>query len=167
MSNKVKYKARFLDEWLENSDFKDWIQRRQKDPTCPFCKYYHKTFSVAGQGVKQLYSHMNSDKHKKRSPVDVTTKSQNKQKQMTVNFIPVDKLGDASESTSTSSVLKMNTLKQSSINTVLQKENVTRAEIMWALEILINNYSYRSCVGKDQVSTLCFQIVLLPRNFNW
>ena len=97
---------------------------------------------------------MNSDKHKKRSPVDVTDKSQNKQKQMTVNFIPVDKLGDASESTSTSSVSKMNTLKQSSINTVLQKENFTRAEIMWALEILMNNYSYRSCVGKDQLFTM-------------
>ena len=49
---------------------------------------------------------------------------------MAVNFIPVGKLGDASESTSTSSVSKMNTLEQSSINTVLQKENVTRAEIM-------------------------------------
>ena len=111
MSNKVKYKARFLDEWLENSDFKDWIQKRQKGPTCPFCKYCHKTFSVAGQGVKQLYSHMNNYRHKKRSPVDVTDKSQNKQKQMTVNFIPVDKLGDASESTSTTSVSRMNTLK--------------------------------------------------------
>ena len=39
MSNKVKYKAKFLDEWLENSDFKDWIQKRQKDTTCAFCKY--------------------------------------------------------------------------------------------------------------------------------
>ena len=77
---------------------------------------------------------------------------------MTVNFIPVDKLGDASESTSTSSVSKMNTLKQSSINTVLQQENVTRAEIMWALEILMNNYSYL---------LLCFQIVLLRGYFNW
>ena len=73
---------------------------------------------------------MNSDKHKKQSPVDVTDKFQNKQKLMAVNFIPVDKLGDASESTSTSSVSKMNTLKQSSINTVLQKENFTGAEIM-------------------------------------
>ena len=72
---------------------------------------------------------------------------------MTVNFIPVDKLGDASESTSTSSVLKMNTLRQSSINTVLQKENVIRAEIMWALEILMNNYSNRSCFGKGQLFT--------------
>ena len=54
MSNKVKYKAKFLDEWLENSDFKDWIQRHQKDPTCAFCKYCHKTFSVAGQGVKVI-----------------------------------------------------------------------------------------------------------------
>ena len=99
---------------------------------------------------------MNSDKHKKRSPADVNDKSENKQKQMTVNFIPVDKLGDASESTSTSSVSKMNTLKQSSINTVLQKENVTRAEIIWALEILMNNFSYRSCVGKDQLFTFMF-----------
>ena len=46
---------------------------------------------------------------------------------MTVNFIPADKLRDASESTSKSSVSKMNTLKQSSIITVSQKENVTRA----------------------------------------
>ena len=153
MSNKVKYKARFLDEWLENSDFKDWIWRHQKDPTCAFCKYCHKTFSVAGQGVKQLYSQMNSDKYKERPPVDETDKSQNKQKQMTVNFIPVDKLGDVSESTSTSSLSKMNTLKQSSINTVLQRENVTRAEVIWVLEILMNNYSYRSCVGKDQLFT--------------
>ena len=29
MSNKVKYNAKFLNEWLENSDFKDWIQRHQ------------------------------------------------------------------------------------------------------------------------------------------
>ena len=78
MSNKVKYKAKLLDEWLKDSDFKDWIQRHQKDPTCAFCKYCHKTFSVAGQGVKQLYSNMNSDKHKKQSPVDVIDKSQNK-----------------------------------------------------------------------------------------
>ena len=110
---------------------------------------------------------MNSDKHKKRSPVDVTDKSQNKQKQMTVNFISVDKLGDASESTSTSSLSKMNTLKQSSINTVLQKENVTRAEIMWALEILMNNYSIDHVLGRTSYLLLYFQIVLLPRNFNW
>ena len=62
---------------------------------------------------------MNSDKHKKRSPVDVSDKYQNKLKKITVYFIPVDKLGDVSESASTSSVSKMNILKQSSINTIL------------------------------------------------
>ena len=72
---------------------------------------------------------MNSDKHKKRSPVDVTDKCQNKQKQMTVNFIPADKLGDASESTSTSSVSKMNILKQSSIDTVLQKKMLQKLKL--------------------------------------
>ena len=61
----------------------------------------------------------------------------------------------------------MNVLKQPSINTVLQKENVTRAEIMWAVEILMNNLSYRSCVGKDQLFTSMFPEALLPRNFNW
>ena len=53
-----------------------------------------------------------------------------------------------------------------SIGTVLQKENVTRAEIVWVLEILLNNYSYRSCIRNEQLF-VCFQIVLLPRNFNW
>ena len=41
------------------------MQRHQKHPTCAFGKYCHKTFSVTGQGVKQLYSYiMNSDKQK-------------------------------------------------------------------------------------------------------
>ena len=84
---------------------------------------------------------------------------------MAVNFIPVGKLGDASESTSTSSVSKMNTLKQSSINTVIQKENVTTAEIMWALEILMNNYSYRSGVGKDQLFTSMFPDSSIAQKF--
>ena len=80
MSNKVKYKARFLDEWLESSD-KDWIERHHKDPACAFGNDCHKTFSVAG--VKYLYSHVNSDEHKRQSPIDVTqNKSQDKQKQM-------------------------------------------------------------------------------------
>ena len=39
MSNKVKYKAKFLDEWLENYDFKDWIQKHRKAPTCAFCNF--------------------------------------------------------------------------------------------------------------------------------
>ena len=46
MSNKVKYKAKFLDEWLENSDFKDWIQRHQKDPTCAFVNIVIKPFQL-------------------------------------------------------------------------------------------------------------------------
>ena len=72
---------------------------------------------------------MNIDKQKKPSPVDATDKSQNKQKQMSVNFIPVDKLGDASESTSTSSISKMNILKQSSIDTVLQKKMLQKLKL--------------------------------------
>lgn len=54
MTSKVKYKDKLLDEWLQNCDFKDWIERHQKDPKRAFCKYCHKTFSVAGQGVKQF-----------------------------------------------------------------------------------------------------------------
>ena len=84
---------------------------------------------------------------------------------MAVNFIPVGKLGDTSESTSTSSVSKMNILKQSSINKVLQKETVTRAEIMWALEILMNNYSYKSCVEKDQLFTSMFPDSSIAQKF--
>ena len=129
MSSKVKYKAKLLDEWLQNSDFKDWIERHQNDSKCAFCKYCHKTFSVAGKGVKQFILIWILINKKKPSPVDVTDKSQNKQKQMTVNFIPVDKLGDASESTSTSSVSKMNILKQSSIDTVLQKKMLQKLKL--------------------------------------
>ena len=59
----------------------------------------------------------------------------------------------------------MNTLKQSSINTFLQIKNVTRAEIMWALEILMNNCSYMSCVGKDQLLTSMFPDSSIAQKF--
>ena len=84
---------------------------------------------------------------------------------MSVNFILGDKLVNASESISTSSLSKMNTLKQSSINTVVQKQNVTRAEIMWTLEILMNNYSYRSCVGEAQLFTSMFPDSSIAQKF--
>ena len=46
MSNKVKYKAKFLDEWLENSGFTDCIQRHQKDPTVRFVYIVIKPFQL-------------------------------------------------------------------------------------------------------------------------
>ena len=90
MSVKNKYKAKYQDEWSHSFEFRDWIQKDTKDPTSAFCRYCQKTFLVAGQGIKQVYSHMNSSKHKKPSPlnVDVSGKYKNEQGQMTVNFSP-------------------------------------------------------------------------------
>ena len=52
-----------------------------------------------------------------------------------------------------------------SIGTVLQKENVTRAEIVWVLEILLNNYSYRSCVRDEQLFTCMFPDSSIAQKF--
>ena len=49
MSNKVKSKAKFLDEMLENLDFKDWIQRHKKDPNVRFVNIVLKPFQLQVQ----------------------------------------------------------------------------------------------------------------------
>ena len=49
---------------IYNNEYKDWI-KADKDPSCAFCSYCKRKFSVADQGVKQINSHMNSGKQQK------------------------------------------------------------------------------------------------------
>ena len=39
MSSKIKYKSKFLDEWHEKAEFKDWLKKVPNDPSAALCCY--------------------------------------------------------------------------------------------------------------------------------
>ena len=46
MSNKMKYKSKFLDEWRERVEFKDWLKKVLNDHSVTLCCYSIKTFRL-------------------------------------------------------------------------------------------------------------------------
>ena len=74
MSSKIKYKSKFLDEWHEKAEFKDWLKKVPNDPSAALCCYCHKNFSVSGQGIDQVFSQIKSLNHKQNVTEDNTGK---------------------------------------------------------------------------------------------
>ena len=150
--SKIKYKCKFSHEWKDKPEFKGWLQNVQADETAAFCCYCFKQFSIAGQGMRQVISHMNSsEKHKLKAPPSVDDKSS---RQPTIRFAPIDLTGETSSSKSPATSPEPN--KQLQIDTLLQKERTVKAEIFWALDVLVNRYSYRSCDGKGELFSCMF-----------
>ena len=67
-----KYKCKFHNAWLTDERFCAWIRKAENDLHAAFCSFCQKSFSVAGQGIKQLKSHMKGEKHKQKTPPDPT-----------------------------------------------------------------------------------------------
>ena len=84
---------------------------------------------------------MKSLKHKQNVPPDNTSK------QSTIKFKEVH---PTSESDSSGKELP-EFRKQLQVDSMLHKESVLKAEVIWALEILNTSYSFRSSAGKGEV----------------
>ena len=57
---------------------------------------------------------------------------------------PADSSGSKDQSTPTC-------IKQTTAQSCFIKQNTIKAEIMWALEVIMSNYSYRSCPSKSEL----------------
>ena len=101
MSSKIKHKSKFLDEWREWVEFKDWLKKVPSDTSVALCCYCHKNFSIGGQWIGQVFSHMKSLKHKQNVPPDNTSKrlpSNSKKLILLVSPVVVEKNYQNSES---------------------------------------------------------------------
>ena len=67
MRSKIKYKSKFQDEWHERVEFKDLLIKVSKDQSVALLLLPQK-FSIGGQGIGQVFSHMKSLKHKQNVP---------------------------------------------------------------------------------------------------
>ena len=67
MSN-VKCKTNFQGIWLENEEYKPWLQKAENNPHMTRCKVCVKDISIAAYGITAINTHAKWSKHKERSP---------------------------------------------------------------------------------------------------
>lgn len=97
-----------------------------------------KEINIAGQGVAAVEGHLTSQKHKDKVP------STNQ------NMICFEKAGqDKPQSTCKEP-------KQQSIDVNVLKQDTLKAEILWSVEVVASNYSYRSCEDKSVLFSSIF-----------
>ena len=121
------------------------------------CCYCHQNFSIGGQGIGQVFSHKKSLKHKQNVPPDNTSK------QSTIKFKEVSPTCESGSSRKELPEFR----KQLQLDSMLHKESVLKAEVIWALEVLVNSYSFRSSAGKGELLRLCFPAARSPNSFKW
>ena len=157
-----QYQCKFSDEWLVNENFKNWIKKDENDEHSAYCKYCCKRFSISGRGVNQVIAHMNGSKHKIKSPPttggqQTLTKSNGSVSSDSSNSSLTDTQNNKSPAASSS--------KQTTITGTISRENVVRAEILWALEVLSCNYSLNSCSKKGKLFSEMFPDSDIAKNF--
>lgn len=58
--------TKFQINWLDNPEFKDWIQQLPNDIKKAKCSICQSTFSLSNMGTRALRSHAKSAQHQKR-----------------------------------------------------------------------------------------------------
>ena len=91
--------------------------------------------SVSGQGVKGLESHAKSAKHRERLPK------------------PVGSAISFPSSSKTSQPVETSALKQTNIVDANAKQLATKAEIMWSIDVVLSNYSFK-CTCMFSIGTI-------------
>lgn len=137
-------KTRFQSEWLKDPKFKSWLEAVKDSPfraSCRLCRY---SFSLSNMGRRAVSSHAEGSKHKIAaknsgaitnyfsSPVDAKPQFNNPE--------PSTSQPVATDDGNDSSLLRRN----SRVNDFLIKEDSTRAEILWCIQVVMNHRTMRS-----------------------
>lgn len=139
MSNK---KTTFNAAWLSIEKFKSWVKVDKECPHSFYCVLCKKSASLSNMGVQSLTSHMNSKKHKSR----VTSSGSAK----TLTNFKINKNDNqvTSELSEMSPILTPKTIIQKSLSTMVERDQNTKAEIIWGLHVISSHISM-SAGGKS------------------
>ena len=124
-------KTHFSPEWLTTTDrnghlLSVWCKPCKQSAFTAFCEICNKTVRCDNQGLPQLLQHSETSTHKSL----------------------VENIAEGKQL-----VLKVSTLGQQANNTapkicaVSQKDQSTKAELIWAMKVVSSSYSYSSCDG--------------------
>ena len=144
--SKNKYKSSFQYDWLSNEFYKNWV-KKVDDEHKACCKVCMRSFSMLGLDVKTLNIHTKRKNHLLQCP---TSNQQKLKFQANEKDDAIDRSENKFQSASSA-------MKQTTAQSFFIKQETIKAEIMWTLEVIMSNYSYRSCASKSVLLSVMFQ----------
>lgn len=150
---KTKYKSKFQDSWLEEEEFKVWLQKR-KDETQAYCKLCMKSFSISSHGRTSLTTHASGEKHKSKIPSTNQRTLMSLVKTLENKTIEEEKSKTPEEGSS--KTIENKTFEKKATSYFIA-EDVTDAEILWALDVIVSNSSLNSCQNKSKLFARMFK----------
>lgn len=148
-----KGKCAFQDGWLENVSWKDWLVRGTDSHTAR-CKICLQNFDIASMGSSALKSHAAGAKHRKKvESVKATRNTTN------INDFFARPATGAANAFGGRGVQEPEEIVEArggagtvtggrgpaGLGSFLVKNDVLKAEVMWALKVTQAHYSYNSC----------------------
>ena len=113
------------------------------------CKVCAEDILVGLHGITALFSHADGTKHKERLPKDTPISS-------SASTLLSNDAGDSSEALSS---------MQTTISICTNKQLVTKAEIIWALDVVMSKYFFNSTSNKSDVFTTMFPDSRIAKTF--
>ena len=153
MSKQKKYKTNFQDLWLQNETFETWLQKKLGDPYKARCKVCAKDISVGLHGITAFISHADGTENKERLPKDtpISFYKYTEPSSSVLTLLSSDR-EDSSKALSS---------MQTTISECTNKQLVTKAEIIWALDVVMSEYSFNLSLNRsDLFITMCPQSVI-------
>jgi hypothetical protein len=141
-------KCKFQIEWLRKDEFSGWIYSVERDIYSAGCKLCQKEFLLSNMGLRAVKSHAESKRHSDRV---ASLKQQPKVSsllQSTCSLVPtIHALSNTAPSLISDVSLHTEKNKAIVMNNYVIKDDVTKAEIRWAINCVTKHQSYRSCDG--------------------
>ena len=127
----VKNKRQFIDSWLNDELFKDWLRKDLGDTKIAKYVVCHKTIELSSSGRSALTDHAKGAKHKEalHNVKSFWGKAN-------------DKPSSSDSSSSTANTVATNS--QTTLDGCVTKSDVAKPEIVWLLKTVDNEFSARS-----------------------
>lgn len=176
MSLSKRGKTAFQDDWLDRNIFSDWtwLEKVDSDKSKGRCCVCNTNFDVSNMGISSVKSHAKGKKHIDRVKAVIASKklfdfrppsspSTPVCSQMHVSNMPIENIS-INQNCST----KENDLKvvcgaggsfmpsSSALDRFVNKDEVTCAEITWALNMIVTHYSARSASAASDLFKYMF-----------
>jgi len=156
-------KTVFNSVWLMRSNYKEWLVAVDNDLNSACCKLCSKTFTLGNMGEKAVNSHANGKKHKRNvenlrsSSIKIYGNLSSPAKPVHDSLsskpvVPSPSLDVSSKSIPNMADVSTVTLHTQSsapkqprgLEALLQRDQVTKSEIIWCLHLVMSHGSYRS-----------------------
>ena len=132
-----------------------------KKPGNPYkvrCKVCAKDISIGLHGITARFSHADSTKYKERLPKDTPISFfKHTKPSSSASTLLSNDVGDSSEASSS---------KQTTISICTNKQLVRKAEIIWALDVVMSKYLFNSSSNKSDLFTTMFPDSGIAKNFS-